>query len=403
MLRLLNFGFVNLKPGITMLPAISTIPLRQMAGDVLSLQVYTFIGANAGKKVYIQSNLHGAEIAGNAVIYQLIEFLQTINDTDLIGEVWLVPVCNPMGINERSHVFSSGRYCVYEAKDWNRIFWDYEKEADDLMAFAKSQLDFDVEVVRQNYLGSIKAKFGELLDKINSPSSVPYTERFRYQLQSLSLDADYLIDLHSASNQGINYLYYFRNRQESAKYFLLKDGFLLDKYDGDAFDEAFIKPWLALEDCFQQLGREIKFDVEAWTLELGTGMQMIPDSVAKGVRGVKNYLIKKGVLQLDLTVDESISQKMCFRASSNVIKYYASCGGMIQSRVELGSEVKAGERLYQILSFNKEGKLPVVVDVCCEQDGLVYDVSSNQAVNEGEFVMGVIKCCCIRVQQGFID
>ncbi len=138
-----------------MLPAISTIPLRQMAsGDVLSLQVYKFIGANAGKKVYTQSNLHGAEIAGNAVIYQLIEFLQTINDTDLAGEVWLVPVCNPMGTNERSHVFSSGRYCVYEAKDWNRIFWDYEKEADDLLVFAKSQLDFDIQVVRQNYLGS---------------------------------------------------------------------------------------------------------------------------------------------------------------------------------------------------------------------------------------------------------
>jgi uncharacterized protein len=374
-----------------MIPEIVTIRLRQMAsGDVLSLQVYKFIGANAGKKVYVQSNLHGAEIAGNAVIYQLIEFLRTVNDRDLIGEVWLVPVCNPMGTNERSHVFSSGRYCVYEAKDWNRIFWDYEKVADDLMAFAKSQLDFDVEIVRQNYLGSIKAKFGELLDKINSPSSVPYTERFRYHLQSLCLDADYLIDLHSASNQGTNYLYYFRNREESAKYFLLKEGFLLDKYDGDAFDEAFIKPWLALEDCFQQLGRKVKFDVEAWTLELGTGMQMIPDSVAKGVCGVKNYLIKKGVLQLDLTVDESISQEMCFRARSNVLKYYAYCGGMIQSRVELGSEVKAGERLYQILSFNKEGKLPVVIDVCCEQDGLVYDTSSNQAVNEGEFVMGVI-------------
>lgn len=374
-----------------MIPEIVTIKLRQMAsGDVLSLQVYKFVGANAGKKVYIQSNLHGAEIAGNAVIHQLIEFLQTINDTDLAGEVWLVPVCNPMGTNERSHVFSSGRYCVYEAKDWNRIFWDYEKEADDLLAFAKSQLNLDIQVVRDNYLSRIKDKFGELLEKINSPSSVPYTERFRYQLQSLSLDADYLIDLHSASNQGINYIYYFRNREESAKYFLLEHGFLLDKYDGDAFDEAFIKPWLALEDCFQQLGREVKFDVEAWTLELGTGMQMIPDSVAKGVRGVKNYLIQKGVL-LDLTVESGISQEMCFRARSNAIKYYASAGGMIQSRVELGSEVKAGERLYQILSFNKEGKLPVVIDVCCEQDGLVYDVSSNQAVNEGEFVMGVIK------------
>jgi predicted deacylase len=56
-----------------MLPAIETIPVRQMAsGDILAIQVYKFSGSHPGKKVYIQSNLHGAEISGNAVIYQLI-------------------------------------------------------------------------------------------------------------------------------------------------------------------------------------------------------------------------------------------------------------------------------------------------------------------------------------------
>ncbi|MBD2776288.1 succinylglutamate desuccinylase/aspartoacylase family protein [Iningainema tapete] len=375
-----------------MLPAISTIPLRQMAsGDLLSLQVYKFIGAYPGKKVYIQSNLHGAEIVGNAVIHQLIEFLLRLNDTDLTGEIWLVPVCNPMGTNQRSHIFSSGRYCVYEAKDWNRIFWDYEKVADDLLAFAKSQINLDLNLVRKNYLSLIQEKFSQLLDQINSPSSVPYTERFRYQLQSISLDADYLIDIHSATNQGINYLYYFRNREDSAKHFLLNYGILLDTYDGDAFDEAFIKPWLALEDCFAQLGRKITFDVEAWTLELGKGMQMIPDSVEKGVLGVKNYLVQKDIIQISgFTLHNSTSNEMTFKIRSNVKKYYAPAGGMIQSRVELGSSVQAGQRVYQILSFNKEGKLPTVIDVCAEQDGLVYDVSTNYAVNEGEYVIGIV-------------
>ncbi|MFH7030367.1 MAG: succinylglutamate desuccinylase/aspartoacylase family protein [Heteroscytonema crispum UTEX LB 1556] len=375
-----------------MIPEIVTIPLRQMAsGDRLSLQVYKFIGAKRAKKVYIQSNLHGAEIAGNAVIHELIEFFLTVNNTDLIGEIWLVPVCNPIGTNERSHNFSPGRYCVYEAKDWNRIFWDYEKEADDLEEFAKSQLHAHIEVVRQSYLNTINQKFANILEKINSSSGVPYTERFRYQLQSLCIDADYLIDLHTSTNQGLNYLYYFRNREDSAKYFLLDFGILLDKYDGDAFDEAFIKPWLALESCFASLGRNIKFDVEAWTLELGTGMQINPDSVTKGVRGVTNYLVQKGMLKTsDFSGENTASHEMIFRTRSNVIKYYANVGGMIVSRIELGSFVKAGERIYQILSFNKEGELPTVIDVCAEQDGLVYDLSTNQAVNEGEFVIGVI-------------
>jgi uncharacterized protein len=374
-----------------MIPTISTIPLRQMAsGDRLSLQVYKFIGAQPGKKVYIQSNLHGAEIAGNAVIHQLIEFLLTVNDTDLSGEIWLVPVCNPMGTNARAHNFSPGRYCVYEFKDWNRIFWDYEKEADDLAGFAKSQLNLDLELVKQNYRALIQQKFVQLLKKITSPSSVLYTEKFRYQLQSLCLDADYLIDLHSSTNQGLNYLYYFRGRETSAKHFLIDLGIWLDEYDGDAFDEAFIKPWLALEECFKQLGREIQFDIEAWTLELGTGMQMIPDAVAKGLRGVKNYLVQKGVLKIaDCNLGNTHSLIMKFKTRSKVKKYYAPLGGMIQSRVELGSEVKAGECIYQILSFNKEGKLPTVIDICAEEDGLVYDASINQSVNEGEFVIGI--------------
>mgnify|MGYP001791549542 CR=1 FL=1 len=384
-----------------MLPIISTIPLRQMAsGDVLSLQVYKFIGANPGKKVYIQSNLHGAEIVGNAVIHQLIEFLWMLDNTDLIGEIWLLPACNPMGSNQRSHHFSSGRYCAYEAKDWNRIFWDYEKDISQvssngenkLLTFAQSQLDLDLEQIRNNFLDAIKQQFVKLSDDINSECGVPYTEKFSYKLQSLSLDADYLIDIHSSTNQGLDYLYYFRDREESAKFFLLDFGILLDEYDGDAFDEAFIKPWLALEECFLQLGRTIKFDIEAWTLELGRGMEMIPESVTKGVRGIKNYLKQKGILSSYSKLDDipAKNYQMNFKTKSKATKYYATVGGMINSRVALGSEVRAGEQLYQILSFNKQGKLPATVDIFAERDGFVFDVSANQAVNEGEFVLGII-------------
>ncbi len=64
---------------------------------------------------------------------------------------------------------------------------------------------------------------------------------------------------------------------------------------------------------------------------------------------------------------------------------------MIQSRVELGSTVKAGDRWYQILSFNKENKLPTVIDICAEEKGFVYDIATNQAVNQGEFVLRILQ------------
>jgi len=138
------------------MPIISTIPLFQLAsGDILSLQVYKFIGAKPGKKVYIQSNLHGAEIVGNAVIYQLIDFFMTLNNTQILGEIWLVPVCNPLAVNQRNHNFSTGRFNIYDGKDWNRIFWDYEKEYDDIKEFANSQLGLDIDTIKHNFFQKI--------------------------------------------------------------------------------------------------------------------------------------------------------------------------------------------------------------------------------------------------------
>ncbi|MBD1942294.1 succinylglutamate desuccinylase/aspartoacylase family protein [Coleofasciculus sp. FACHB-712] len=374
-----------------MIPIISTVPIQQLAsGDCLSIQVYKFIGANPGKKTYLQANLHGAEIVGNAVIHQLIEFLISINDTQLNGEIWLVPVCNPISTNQRTHYFSTGRYNIFDGKDWNRIFWDYEKECEDLEEFAKSHINFEKDAIEIEYYKRIKNSFDKLLEKIKSPSGAPFNERYRYQLQSLSLDADYVIDIHSSSNQAVDYLYGFHRREESARYFLLDHEILLNEYDGDAFDEAFLKPWLALENQLETLGKSIVFDKESWTLELGSGMQMNPESVEKGVQGIKNYLAQKGILSIpEFPLAQTAFHKVTFISKSNLKKYYAPSGGMIQSRVKLGASIEAGERLYQIISFNKE-ELPKLIDVCAETAGLVFDISTNHAVNEGEYVLSVM-------------
>jgi predicted deacylase len=376
-----------------MIPTISTIPLFQLAsGEFLSLQVYKFIGAKSGKKVYIQSNLHGAEIVGNAVIYQIIDFLISLNNTQIIGEIWLVPVCNPLAVNQRTHNFSTGRFNVYDSQNWNRIFWDYEKRHDDIEEFARSQIGLDIDTIKYNFFQKIKSSFDSLLDKINAPSSVQLTDKYRYKLQSLSFDADYVIDLHSHTGEGIEYLYYFQNREESANLFLLNYAILFDEYDGDAFDESFIKPWLALENALLKLtGQKMIFDKEAWTLELGTGMQMNPNSVTKGVCGIKNYLTQKSILEIqDLTQLKTISHQTNFRSLSQLKKYWSPVGGMILSKAALGTSVNQGDLLYQILTFNKIGELPTTIHVHAEKTGLVYDISINNSVNEGEFVLATM-------------
>ncbi len=381
-----------------MIPQISTIDLYKLAsGDVLSLQVYKFIGdkphgmapLRPGKKAYIQANLHGAEIVGNGVIQQLIEYLMTLDKSQLQGEIWLVPVCNPLGVNQRSHVFSTGRFDSYNGKNWNRIFWDYEKEVGDLTEFAKSQINNSPEAIRSNYLARIKQAWAKEHERINRPSSAPLSHQYRYQLQSLCIDADYVIDIHSSSNQALDYTFAFKERIASIKYLLLDYGILMDDYDGDAFDEAFLKPWLALEKELANLGQEIKFDIESWTLELGTGMAMDPNSVATGFAGIKNYLAHKQILSLS---EKVASTEVTLVSKHKINSYHAPTGGMVQSRLSLKTKVNPGDQIYQLLSFNKQGTTPEVVSVCAETQGIVFDVSTNQCVNQGEYVMDILDC-----------
>jgi len=369
-------------------PAISTIDLFKLAsGDVVSLQVYKFIGQQSGKKTYIQANLHGAEIVGNAVIYKLIEFLTTLDKSQLQGEIWLVPVCNPSGVNQRSHFYSTGRFNIYDGKNWNRIFWDYEKQGEDLKGFAQSQVNNQPGVIREKYLAKIKQAWEKEFERIDQPSSVPLSRQYRYQLQSLCLDADYVIDIHSSSNQAIDYTFGFQERQDNAKFLLLEYAIIMDQYDGDAFDEAFLKPWLALEQELDNLGRKISFDIESWTLELGGGMVMNPESVAKGFAGIKNYLAHKQMLSLPEPIQ---AKDIAVVPKHKINSYYAPTGGMIQSRLPLRTQVEVGAKIYQLLSFNKQGQLPEIFDIYAESQGIVFDISTNQCVNQGEYVMDIL-------------
>ncbi len=62
---------------------------------------------------------------------------------------------------------------------------------------------------------------------------------------------------------------------------------------------------------------------------------------------------------------------------------------MIQERIPLNSKVRAGDKLYRILSFNKSCQLPEQIEVFAESNGIIFDVSTNYSVNQGEYVLGI--------------
>ena len=350
-----------------------------------NLKLILFREPIQAKKVYIQGNLHGAEIVGNAVISELINYFSTLTSTDIKGEILLVPFCNPTAVNQRHLFFSTGRYNPYDGNNWNRIFWDYLDSQPDLDNFVKKNYHLTSAEIESNFRRQIINKFHSQIKGV-SPRGLSFSLDYRNQLHLLSLDANYLIDIHSSSVKAIDYLYCFDRRQKNADYFLLEYGILMNQYDGYAFDEAFLNPWLVLEKKLAQAGKNIIFDVESWTLELGSGMEVDENSVAKGVKGIINYLAAKQILDSPVLLP---SQPTKLIPKNTLKSYYAPQGGVIRHRLSAGTKVQTGDILYQLLSFPKNSPSPQLIEIESVDRGIIYDVSVNDTVNQGEYILGI--------------
>lgn len=385
--RLVTYNSLFITQPIIVFPEINLIELQTLAsGDILQLKTYQFKGNKTLKKAYIQANLHGAEIVGNEVIYQLINFLIDLDEEKIRGEIYLVPMCNPVGLNQKNLFFSTGRFNPYDGLNWNRIFWDYTQENPNLDKFVNHNLNFKKEEIQDNYFQEIILKFIQKVDNQEKERSLSFSEHYRNQIQSLSLDANYIIDIHSSSVSAIDYLYCFEKRQSSAELFLLEYAILMNKYDGNALDEASLNPWLVLEKKMQQQGRNIIFDVESWTLELGSGMKVNQESVNKGVKGIINYLSAKKILDLDFIYPDN---KPIFIPKNTIKSYYAPQGGIIRHRLPAGEKICQGDILYQLLTFSKKEDLPHIIEVRSLDNGIIYDVSVNDSFNQGEYILGI--------------
>ena len=95
----------------------SSVQVGELAtGQALTVPLYSFIGSDSSApSAYIQANVHGAEVQGNAVIYQLMTLLEGYQ---VLGNITFAPLANPLGINQKSGEFTLGRFDPITGVNW---------------------------------------------------------------------------------------------------------------------------------------------------------------------------------------------------------------------------------------------------------------------------------------------
>jgi len=143
--------------------------------------------ATSGPKVYIQAGLHASELPGLLVAHYLREKLLLEEENGhFLGEVLLVPVSNPIGLDQTLLTYQMGRFDLASGENFNRHFPSLVEEA---AIKVESELtgstDENVKIIRR-----------VLCDLISERKTVRSVDSLRNTLLKLACDADIALDLH---------------------------------------------------------------------------------------------------------------------------------------------------------------------------------------------------------------
>ncbi len=311
------------------------------SGAQLSIPVYRLKSNIAGPKVYIQANMHGAEVQGNAVIFQLLEILK---NTKFKGEITLVPYANPVACNHKNGEYTLGRFDPITGINWNRMYHFNESI---IAPFALQYLqasDAEVDIAFKQLLHT------EITDKLeHNQYGLTTGQRIAYQLQRMAQQAGIVLDLHTGPISS-KHLYCPEYAQQSASYFNIEHTILIpNEFDG-AMDEANFCPWWKLQTEFKRLGRNFTFNKEAFTVELGSQEQINLELAKEDAKSILSYLAFKNVLSNKQYAPENITRYACYL--KNYKAFYSPMGGMVDYLAEFGKPLPAGQPLARILRMD---------------------------------------------------
>jgi hypothetical protein len=352
----------------------------EMASGVkLTVPVYSFKAQQQAPapRVYIQANMHGAEVQGNAVIFQLLELLQYC---DLNANITLVPYANPVGCNHKNGEYTLGRFDPITGVNWNRMYHFNEQIVND---FAQHHAEASDE--------QIKSKFEQLLvNEIDKKLEhniwgITTGQRIAYQLQRLAHQADIVLDLHTGPISS-KHLYCPEYAKESAQFFDIEHTILIDNAFDGAMDEATFCPWWSLQKAMHSLGRECSmgqgaFKRESFTVELGSQEQIDLEVAKEDAKSILSYLSYQGAI----TNQEYKPQKMirfaCYLKDYKAL--YSPMGGMVDYLAEFGQPIAAGEPLARILRMDNYGDGEALHYVAVDQAAIPILHFASASVNQG--------------------
>jgi predicted deacylase len=349
--------------------------LPSSPGTVRHISVHRYGSACSAPKVYVQAALHANELPAMLVAQHLIGLLDAAEAAGRVkGEIVVVPVANPIGLGQGVDGVHLGRYELATGQNFNRGFVDHAAAlAERIKGRLGENADANIRLVRREWRALVDDQ---------SPASE--LASLRQHLMSRALDADIVLDLHSA-DEALMHLYFGAARWPDGADLSAELGsaatLLAAESGGDPFDEVFGNIWAKLRGL---LGSEHPIPDAAMSATVECrGHADVSDDLAVGdARALLRFLMRRGVVTGD---PGPLPEPRCDATPLDAVDIViAPVGGCLVYKVPLGARVRSGDIIAEIVDPLAEDPARVRTAVRSATDGVLYQRKLLRQVRPGQ-------------------
>ncbi|QQS55366.1 MAG: succinylglutamate desuccinylase/aspartoacylase family protein [Candidatus Competibacteraceae bacterium] len=309
-------------------------------GTQRTLRVHRYGVPGARPKAYFQAALHADEIPGLLVAQHLLRGLEQAQEQGrMVGEVVVVPVANPIGLNQHCNGRLLGRFDFEGSGNFNRGF-------PDLTPFALERLRGRLRADPVDNAALVRATLRTVLAEQRVARE---TDVLKLALLGQAIDADFVFDLHCDS-ESLLHLYASRWQADEARTLGAELGaaaiLLEEDPGGNPFDGACASPWWKLRAALATEG-PVPLACFATTVELRGQTDVSDEYAAADAAALLRFLQRRGVIAGE---PGPLPEPRCQPTPLDGVDVLtAPAAGVLIYRKQLGEYVMEGEIVVELM------------------------------------------------------
>lgn len=332
-----------------------------------------------GEKVYIQASLHADELPGMLTAWHLKQRLAALEaEGRIAGEIVLVPVANPIGLDQNLNGVALGRFELGSGQNFNRHYPAFARQLFDKL---RDQLGTDAaantRLVREHLCSMVAAI---------EPASELASQRKALML--LACDADVVLDLHCDCAAAMH-LYtgtpLWQQCEPLARYLGAAATLLAEESGDNPFDEACSQLWWQLRDMAVAANLDAAIDMAclAVTIELRGQADVNHALAAQDADAIIAFLQHRGVIAGTAPALPELRYPATPLAGSDSL--LAPHPGVVHYHLQSGTLVAAGDAIADIIDPVNDR----VTTLRASRPGMLYATESRHYAITGQWLAKV--------------